>query len=260
MNRIRSRLSDLQKRNEKALALFITAGYPNLNDTPRIVLDAENGGADMIEIGMPFSDPLADGPVIQRSSALALRNGVTLAHIFRQVGEIRKRSDIPIVLMGYLNPILSYGDGPFFAHAAESGVDGLILPELPLEETTRFASLFRRHELAQILLVTPTTSPSRRRLIDEASTGFLYCVSATGVTGKRSHDPDLAYVARVKRAAKKNPVLVGFGVRRQEDVRRFSSVSDGVIVGSACIEYLEMNGKRNFVGWVRKMKRACLTD
>ena len=256
MNRITERLAVLQQRNKKALALFITAGFPKLHDTPWIALEAENGGADLIEIGMPFSDPLADGPVIQRSSARALRNGVTLDRIFKQVGAIRKRSEIPVILMGYLNPILAYGLERFFAHAGASGVDGVILPEVPLEEAPRFASLIRRHELAQILLVTPTTTPARRGLIDDASTGFLYCVSATGVTGRRSTHPDLAYVARVKRTARKNPVLVGFGIRRREDVSRFSSVSDGVIIGSACIEYLEKNGKRNFGRWVRTMKRA----
>lgn len=256
MNRIRSRLAGLQARKEKALAIFITAGFPNLNDTPWIALEAENGGADLIEIGMPFSDPLADGPVIQRSSARALRNGVTIAHIFNQIAKLRTRSEIPIILMGYLNPILSYGADRFFEHAGESGVDGLILPELPLEEMPRFASLLSRHNLAQILLVTPTTTPARRLMIDKASTGFLYCVSATGVTGKQSARPDLAYVADVKRAAKNNPVLVGFGIRRREDVRRFSSVSDGVIVGSACIEYLEKHGKGNFGKWVRRMKGA----
>lgn len=254
MNRVRSRLAGLQQRNKKALALFITAGFPNLNDTSRLVLEAEEGGADLIEIGMPFSDPLADGPVIQRSSARALRNGVTLTHIFRQVGNLRRRSEIPVILMGYLNPILAYGPERFFAHAGDSGVDGMILPELPLEETQRFASYFHRHELAQILLVTPTTNPARQRLLDEASTGFLYCVSATGVTGSRTTHPDLAYVAGVKRAAVKNPVLVGFGIRNREDVRRFSSVSDGVIVGSACIEHLEKNGKAGFEKWVRSLK------
>ncbi len=256
MNRIRSRIAELQNRNEKALALFITAGFPNLHDTPRLALEAEKGGADLIEIGMPFSDPLADGPVIQRSSARALRNGVTLARIFEQVAELRRQSDIPVILMGYLNPLLTYGPERFFAHAGDSGVDGLILPELPLEETHRFASFFRRQKLAQILLVTPTTTPARQRLIDEASTGFLYCVSATGVTGGGSSHPDLAYVAGVKRAAENNPVLVGFGIRKREDVRLFSSVSDGVIVGSACIEYLEKNGRKDFGKWVRGLKRG----
>ncbi|HCA79089.1 MAG TPA: tryptophan synthase subunit alpha [Bacteroidetes bacterium] len=256
MNRITARLAGLQEKKEKALALFITAGFPNLHDTPSIILEAENGGADLVEIGMPFSDPLADGPVIQHSSARALRNGVTLKHIFRQAGELRRHSEIPIILMGYMNPILSYGLERFLAHAGESGVDGLILPEVPLEETPRFASQIRRHELAQILMVTPTTPLSRQRMIDQASTGFLYCVSATGVTGKRSKHPDFGYVGRVKQRAKKNPVLVGFGIRNREDVRRFSSVSDGVIVGSACIEFLEKNGKRNFGRWVRSLKQA----
>lgn len=254
MNRINACLAGLQEKQEKALALFITAGFPNLHDTPWIVREAENGGADLIEIGMPFSDPLADGPVIQHSSARALRNGVTLEHIFNQVGELRRHSEIPIVLMGYLNPILSYGLERFLAHAGDSGVDGLILPELPLEETPRFASHIRGHRLAQILMVTPTTPPFRQRMIDEASTGFLYCVSATGVTGSRSEHPDFDYVGRVKQRAKKNPVLVGFGIRNHDDVKRFSSVSDGVIVGSACIEFLEKNGKRNFGKWIRSLK------
>jgi tryptophan synthase alpha chain len=254
MNRIRSRLIGIQQNNKKALTIFITAGFPNLNDTTLIALKAEEGGADLIEIGMPFSDPLADGPVIQRSSARALRNGITLSRIFSQIDELRRRSEIPVALMGYLNPILSYGAGRFFAHAKDSGVDGIILPELPLEEANRFASTFHRRGLAQIFLVTPTTKQARQRLLDEASTGFLYCVSSTGVTGSRATSPDLDYVARVKRTAMNNPVLVGFGIRNRDDVRRFSSVSDGVIVGSACIEHLEKNGKAGFAKWVRGLK------
>jgi len=157
MNRISQTLYALHKRNEKALVCFLTAGFPKRYSTVPLVQAIEKGGVDIIEIGMPFSDPLAEGPIIQHSSQIALRNGVTLDSILSQVRVIRKRSEIPLVLMGYLNPILLYGEEKFFAAAAQAGVDGMILPELPLEESKRFSLTMKKYGLAHIILVAPTT-------------------------------------------------------------------------------------------------------
>jgi tryptophan synthase alpha chain len=256
-NRINERLNLLQLRKEKALACFLTAGFPTINATIPLVLEIEKSGADIIELGMPFSDPLADGPVIQQSSQVALSQGITLDKILSYVKTIRRSSEIPLVLMGYLNPILAYGAEKFFNSAARSGVDGIILPELPLEESKRYKSMFDSAGLAHILLVTPTTCPERIALIDRASSGFLYCVSSTGVTGSRSKILGGSYINSVKINAKKNPVLVGFGIRTPADARRIAQYADGVIVGSALIQRIARGESLEEVGaWVRQLKKA----
>jgi len=221
------------------------------------VLEIERGGADIIELGMPFSDPLADGPVIQQSSQVALSQGITLDNILSYVKTIRQSSEIPLVLMGYLNPILAYGAEKFFNSAARSGVDGIILPELPVEESKRYKSTFDNAGLAHILLVTPTTSPERIALIDRASNGFLYCVSSTGVTGTTSKMRGSSYINSVKTNAKKNPVLVGFGIKTPTDARRIANRVDGVIIGSALIQRIARGESLEDVGvWVRQLKKA----
>ncbi len=255
MNRITQKLKFLADRKEKALVCFITAGFPTLKATVPLVLEIEKGGADIIELGMPFSDPLADGPVIQASSQQAIKNGITLDHILKYVREIRKCSDIPLILMGYLNPILHYGEERFFADAAKAGVDGVILPEVPLEESDRFLSLTRKYHLADILLVSPATPSRRIQNIDDVSSGFLYCVSTTGVTG-RSHIGDIElYVKRVKHNAKNNSVLVGFGIKTPADAHRIAQYADGVIVGSALIQKIvQRDSERKIADWVRQFK------
>jgi tryptophan synthase alpha chain len=256
-NRIYERLKLLQLRKEKALVCFLTAGFPTINATIPLVLEIERGGADIIELGMPFSDPLADGPVIQQSSQVALSQGITLDKILSYVKTIRQSSEIPLVLMGYLNPILTYGAEKFLNSAARSGVDGIILPELPFEESKRYKSIFDCAGLAHILLVTPTTSPERIALIDRASSGFLYCVSSTGVTGSRSKIRGGSYINSVKINAKKNPVLVGFGIKTPADARRMAHRADGVIIGSALIQRIARGESLEEVGaWVRQMKKA----
>lgn len=253
--RITERLHELGVKGEKALTLFITAGYPRKDSTSEIALELEAGGADIIEIGMPFSDPLADGPVIQESSAAALRNGVTLDSIFDDVRSIRKSSGIPIVLMGYLNPILRYGTEDFFRTAGEAGVDGIILPEVPKEESGDFAQMIHANDMSNILLVAPTTPDNRIAEIDSESGGFLYCVSTTGVTGRKTGDGVDEYISRVKSIAKKNPVLVGFGVSTPSEARRLARHADGVIIGSALIQRIA-NGYHNggVRNWVKEFK------
>jgi tryptophan synthase alpha subunit len=205
MNRLTTVLSSLRERRKKALALFLTAGYPAADSTPGLVLSLAGAGADIIEIGMPFSDPLADGPVIQQSSATAIQNGVTIAGILDGIRKIRESSAVPLVLMGYINPILSYGSGRFFSDAASAGVDGVILPELTLEESVRFKSEIELNGLSQILLVAPTTPPERITAIDTASGGFLYCVSTTGVTGAAGKGTPDEFLIRVKTLREEEP-------------------------------------------------------
>ena len=256
MNRLKKKIDDVQAQQGKVLALFLTAGYPKLHDTARIVLDLEKGGADVVELGMPFSDPLADGPVIQKSSSIALSNGFKLETLLRQVRQIRRESDIPLVLMGYLNPILSFGADEFFAAASRAGVDGVILPELPFEEADAFSQLLEANKLSQILLVAPTTPPARIEAIDAASHGFLYCVSTTGVTGSDGKAPMNEYIMNVKAHAKKNPVLVGFGIATPADAKRYARYSDGVIIGSALIRRLSESGQKGKLReWVRGFKK-----
>ena len=256
MNRLERVLTGLGKAGEKALSLFLTDGYPDLHGAPDIVRTLERGGADIIELGMPFSDPLADGPVIQESSTAALQNGVTLATVLEDVRTIRAGSEIPLVLMGYLNPILRYGPGRFFTDAASAGVDGVILPELPVEESWRFESSIKDAGLSHILLVTPTTPGPRIRTIDGASSGFVYCVSTTGVTGTRTQAAG-EYLRRVRECVKRNPLLVGFGISTPEDAASMALESDGVIIGSALIRRLRDGARgEELRSWVRGIKEA----
>ena len=257
MNRITEKLRSLLTRKEKALVCFLTAGFPTIGATVPLVLEIEKGGADIIELGMPFSDPLADGPVIQHSSQVALSQGITLDKILSHVKKIRQSSEIPLVLMGYLNPILAYGAEKFFHAAAKAGVDGVILPELPFEESNRYKSILDGMGLANILLVTPTTPTERIVLIDRASSGFLYCVSSTGVTGSANKTLSNSYVTVVKNNAQKNPVLVGFGIKTPADAHRFAHHADGVIVGSALIQRIAREDSLKEIGtWVRQLKKA----
>jgi len=256
-NRLTNKLTQLSNQNKKALVLFLTAGFPKLESTVPLVLEFAKAGADIIELGMPFSDPLADGPIIQASSQQAIKNGITLKYILDQVKNIRRQSEIPLVLMGYLNPILHYGQERFFADAAKAGVDGVILPEVPLEESNRFLLLTRKYHLADILLVSPATSNKRIRNIDKVTSGFLYCVSTTGVTGRSNIGNIESYVKRVKHNAKNNPVLVGFGIKTPADARRIAQYADGVIVGSALIQRIAEKDSGKEIGvWILQLKKG----
>jgi len=260
MNRIEWKLQALRSRGEKALGLFVTGGYPGRGQTPGIAQALEAGGADLLEIGMPFSDPLADGPAIQESSARSLANGTTIATILDDVRSIRSRSDIPIILMGYCTPLLAYGEKRFFSDARQAGVDGVILPEVPLEEYDRFAGPMQAHGLAGILLVTPLSSATRIEAIDARSTGFLYCVSGTGVTGSRMDRAPATYFTQLRRHVSRNPLLVGFGIATPDDARNSASAADGVIVGSALIRFLSGSpGSGAMADWVREFKNAIRT-
>ncbi len=222
---------------------FVTAGYPHLDSTVPLVQAAGIAGADVVEIGIPFSDPLADGPTIQRSSERALANGISVAKVLSAVAELRAdpaTADLPLVLMGYYNPILRFGLDTFLAAAADVGVDGLIVPDLPPEEATDYRDGCVRHGLAAVFLMAPNATDERIAIVDEASTHFSYCVTVTGVTGARGdvHGRTLEFLERVRRQTRK-PFVVGFGVKRPEHVERLGSLADGVVVGSALIDAID---------------------
>jgi len=249
--------------SSKIMSLFLTAGYPDLESTVELVLGFENNGADLIELGMPFSDPLADGPTIQYSSNKAIENGITMDKIFGMVREVRNSSEIPIVLMGYVNPILRYGLDKFCRIAAETGVDGLIIPDIPPEESSLIQKKAKKNNLSLIYLVAPNTSDERMKRIDRCSEGFVYCVSVTGVTGARDGEEVSRsvnrFIDRVNANITKNPGMVGFGIKSHEDAVRISDRVRGFIVGSALIDtiknhYPEEGWKENTFAFVKSLK------
>ncbi|WP_020402903.1 tryptophan synthase subunit alpha [Gracilimonas tropica] len=242
MNRIQNVFKN-KKADEKLMSLFITAGYPDLESTVDLILGFEENGADLIELGMPFSDPLADGPTIQHSSDVAIQNGITMNKIFEMVKEVRKQSEIPIILMGYMNPVLRYGVKAFTQKAEEAGVDGLIIPDIPLEEDGIIKEHAAKNNLDIIHLVAPNTSDERMKLADENSQGFVYCVSVTGVTGARDGEEVSnsvgRFIERVRANVTRNPVMVGFGIKTHKDAQSIASNADGFIVGSALIDTIK---------------------
>jgi len=238
-----NRLDQLfQQKRRGVLSVFFTAGHPNLNDTRRILLELESAGADLVEIGMPFSDPLADGPTIQASSHRALENGMSLQVLFRQLENMRSEIKMPVVLMGYLNPVLQFGFENFCQKCRDIGVDGLILPDLPLWEfETQYLELLKEYELHLIFLVTPQSSEARIRQLDAASSGFLYAVSMASTTGQSGvfDEKQQAYFQKLADMNLKNPVLVGFGIAGAANFGIASRHLSGGIVGSAFIRALE---------------------
>lgn len=246
------RLFEEREGDSKVMSLFLTAGYPDLDSTVDLVLGFEQNGAELIELGMPFSDPLADGPTIQYSSNVAIEQGITMAKIFDMVRAIRKQSDIPIILMGYINPVMRYGPRAFCKEAAEAGVDGLIIPDIPLEESGILSEYAERSNLPIIYLVAPNTSDERMRKIDAHSEGFVYCVSVTGVTGAREGDEVAQsvqrFIDRVKNNITRNPKMVGFGIKSHEDAQRIATDMDGFIVGSALIDTIRSHYPEE--GWI----------
>ena len=262
MNRIDQSFSRLKEQKKKALIIYITAGDPDLETTVRIALELEHSGADIIELGIPFSDPLADGATIQAASARALNRGTTLKGILSAVEKIRKRSEVPLVLMGYLNPILALGVERFFARAGTVGVDGVIIPDLPAGEMTRISRESRRREIAPIFLVAPNTPEERIKIIGRESRGYIYCVSVKGVTGARTKLPRTidSMVLRVRKPSAL-PVVVGFGISTPDQARWVCSAkgggADGVVVGSALIKVIEKNtDRRNLFASVSRFVRT----
>jgi tryptophan synthase alpha chain len=238
--RLIARIAREKQAGRKLFVPYLTAGDRGLEFTRRAILSLAEVGADAIEVGVPFSDPLADGPVIQRASERALAQGATLNGIFEMIGEVRKSSEIPILFMGYLNPFLRPDLHSNAERAQAIGVDGFIIPDYPPEEAGDWVRLCRSHDLATVFLAAPTSTRSRLQAVAQASTGYVYYVSVTGTTGERKElPPDLAAgLARLRRVTQL-PLLVGFGISTPEQAREVSKVADGVIVGSALVRLLE---------------------
>jgi len=262
VSRIKKRFDWLKSKSEKALVAFITAGDPDLATTQELFSVIEEGGADIIELGVPFSDPLADGPVIQAASQRSLKSGTTLKKIIQLVRDIRQSSQLPIVLMTSFNPVFVYGQEAFVKDAVEAGVDGVIIPDLPPEEAGEFDALANTQNLDMIHLLAPTSTPDRVEMIGTQSRGFIYYVSLTGVTGTRdSLAQGVEYkVTRIKQATTL-PVLIGFGISGPEQAKAASECSDGVIVGSAIVRMIEetpepAERKEKLKSFVRNMKQS----
>ena len=238
-----NRLNELfATKKEPLLSIYFTAGYPNLNSTLDIAEALERAGADFLEIGFPYSDPVADGPVIQYSSQRALENGMTIPVLFEQLKELRKRVSIPILLMGYVNPVLQYGVANFCSSCAEVGVDGVIVPDLPMYEYEElYKGCFEKHNISNVFLVTPQTSEERIRKIDNLTNSFIYLLSSSATTGKNlavSNDVE-NYFARINAMQLKNPTMIGFGISDKASFDKASQYTRGAIVGSAFVRILE---------------------
>lgn len=256
MNRINNLFTD--KGDKRILSIYYTAGYPTLESTLDIADMLEKSGADFLEIGFPYSDPVADGPIIQHSSSVALQNGMTLNRLFEQLDTLRPRISIPILLMGYFNPVLQYGVERFCETCHEVGVDGVIVPDLPLYEyETLYQPLFQKNELSNIFLVTPQTTEDRIRKIDQLTTGFIYLLSSSATTGKNLavSESTEAYFARIQAMNLQHPVVIGFGISDHQTFRRATDYADGAIVGSAFVRLL---GDKDYLekipGFIHQLK------
>lgn len=240
MNRINQKLQE----NKKLLSIYFTAGYPNLNDTVSIIHELEKNGVDMIEIGLPFSDPLADGPTIQESSTQAIENGMSTKLLFEQLKDIRKIVQIPLIIMGYFNPIMQFGVENFCKKCQEIGIDGLIIPDLPLEEyLSEYQTVFEKYNLKNVFLITPQTSNERILEIDSVSDSFIYMVSTAAVTGSQAGfgNEQMNYFERISNLNLKNPQVIGFGINNKETFKQATLHQKGAIIGSAFIKFIANN-------------------
>ncbi len=240
-----NRIKHLFDSKKNILSIYFTAGYPKKADTSTIIKTLEEQGVDLLEIGLPFSDPLADGPVIQESSTKALHNGMSSEVLFEQLKDIRNEVSIPLIIMGYFNPVMQYGVEAFCKKCMEIGIDGLILPDLPLEEyQEHYQAIFEKYHLSNIFLITPQTSDERIRAIDNASNAFIYLVSTASVTGSQSGfgaDQE-AYFKRISEMNLKNPLIVGFGIKDNETFNQATKYTSGAIIGTAFINSITENG------------------
>ena len=241
MNRIKQKLNE----DKKLLSIYFTAGYPNIDDTVSIIQNLEKSGVDMIEVGLPFSDPLADGPTIQASSTAALKNGMTTEKLFKQLEDIRHSVSIPLIIMGYFNPVLQYGVEAFCKKCQEIGIDGLILPDLPADVYDEdYKATFEKYGLINVFLITPQTSEERIRYIDSISNGFIYMVSSASTTGAQSGfgEAQTHYFDRIAKMNLNNLQIVGFGISNNDTFTQATTHTKGAIIGSAFIKYISENG------------------
>ena len=241
MNRIKRKL----KENKKLLSIYFSAGFPKLDDTVEIIKELEKNNVDFIEIGLPFSDPLADGPTIQDSSSKALKNGMNTNCLFNQLANIRNSVKIPLIIMGYFNPILQYGVEKFCKKCEEVGIDGCIIPDLPVQIFhENYKKIFDKYGLINIFLITPQTTENRIKYIDEVSDGFIYLVSSSSTTGGINGfgNEQLNYFKRISRMNLKNPLITGFGISDKKSFNEATSYSNGGIIGSAFMKHLKTKG------------------
>lgn len=253
MNRINKKL----KEEKKILSIYFTAGYPDLTDTARIIEELEKNGVDLIEIGLPFSDPLADGPTIQASSTAALKNGMHTELLFEQLKDIRKSVSIPLIIMGYFNPVFQYGVEAFCKRCQEVGIDGLILPDLPLDVYQKdYEAIFKKYGLVNVFLITPQTSDKRIKEIDQASDGFIYMVSSASTTGATSGfgEEQKKYFERIAALKLHNPQIVGFGINNAETFQQATRSTAGAIIGSAFIKHLTKNGVNSISDFINTIR------
>ena len=252
-----NRINKVFNKKKNLLSIYFTAGFPDINDTLKIIKELDKSQVDVIEIGLPFSDPLADGPTIQKSSEKALSNGMTTNLLFDQLKDLRKISDIPVVIMGYFNPILQYGIEKFCSNCKDVGIDGLIIPDLPADIFKKnYKIIFEKYKLNMMFLITPQTSNERINLIDDLSKGFIYMVSSYSVTGaKDSFDKyQIEYFKRIKKMNLSNPLLIGFGISNKKTFRSACQNSNGAIIGSAYIKYIENHGVSKTRDFIRLIK------
>ncbi|MGQ9879393.1 MAG: tryptophan synthase subunit alpha [Armatimonadota bacterium] len=239
MSRIADRFATLRARGEGALVVFITAGDPNLKTTEKLIPALAEAGADIIEVGIPFSDPLADGPTIQASTFRAIQQGMTPASVLETIARVRARTDVPLVIMTYFNPVWQMGVERFARQAVQAGVDGVIMTDMPPDEADEWHSVASHHGLDTIFLIAPTSTPERMRRVAQMSSGFVYCVSRTGVTGARDDLPEeVPQMLKAMRALTDLPLCVGFGISRPEHVRAVCRIADGAVVGSAVVSLI----------------------
>ena len=254
-----SQITSILSQDHKALIAYITVGYPSIEDTLKMVPILASSGCDIVELGIPFSDPIADGVTIQRASFHALQNGVTPKVCLEVAKELSRKTQIPLVFMTYFNPVFSYGLEKFCGACASSGVSGLIIPDLPLEEGSELETITQRQGLDLIYLLAPTSTKERIELVAQKSRGFIYLISVTGVTGARDRLPtDLeVFVARVKQIAKQ-PLCVGFGISTPEQAKRVAGIADGVIVGSRIIQLIETgdNFMSTIGNFIKELRQA----
>lgn len=253
MNRINATL----KKDHSLLSIYFTAGFPKLEDTVTVIKDLEAAGVDMIEIGLPFSDPLADGPTIQESSTDALRNGMTTELLFEQLEGIREEVSLPLIIMGYFNPMLQYGMEAFCKRCNELGIDGLIIPDLPLREyQLEYEALFKKYELDMVFLITPQTSEARIREIDNASNSFIYMVSTASTTGAQAgfSEDTKDYFKRIAAMQLRSEQIVGFGISSEETFKAATTHAKGAIIGSAFIKMLREKGTAGIAEFVKSIR------
>ena len=256
MNRIQKLFSEKKK---DICNIYFTAGFPNLNDTEKIILTLEKAGADMVEIGMPYSDPLADGETIQHSGSIALKNGMNLPLLFEQIESARQKTEIPMILMGYFNQVMQYGEEAFFKKCKEVGIDGLILPDLPAAiYESDYQGLMQKYDLNNVFLITPQTPEDRMIYLDSLSSGFVYMVADASVTGKQKDisNNQIAYFEKMQKMNFKNPKLIGFGIADHQSFTTACQYSNGAIIGSAFIRALEKANNLeetifNFIGKIK---------